>query len=132
MLAHGTSSSLRLPIQELSIHLATVANRNHENHQLTIVDFVDDTLIANAHAPRWPAFEFLHVVRSRIGFERAQADHDPRGHIIRRPVQLLLDRLWQDDPIPHFRFWVRLNRYSANVTNWPNAISACTAGCAVS
>src|SRR5437870_5362082 len=101
-----------------------MSDSNNDHNQFAVMDFINDTIIADTHAPRRPAFELLDVRRSGVRFELTQPRKSTGFHFVRQPIQFLLNRFRQDDAIPHFRFRVRAARYSARVTNWPAAISA--------
>src|SRR5262245_19589767 len=109
-----------------------MADGDHDHTQFTIVDFINDPVIADSHAPRRSPLELLYVGGAWVGFELPQTPQNPRPNVVGQPVEFLLDRLGQDYPIPHFRFRDRAARYSASVANRPEAISAAALGRAAS
>ena len=92
------------------MNLTPVSNGYDEDLKFVVMDFVDDSVISNANPPSHTAFEFLYVGGPRIGLQTGQAGQNSIHHVIRKPIQLFLDRFGKDDAIPHLRRALRLVR----------------------
>ena len=93
-----------------AVDFPPVADRDDDDLQNAVVDFVNRPVITHANPPRITAFKFLHVRRTRVGLQSRQPRQNPAGHIIGQTIQLLPNRFGQDDLKSHFPLCLRSAR----------------------
>jgi hypothetical protein len=77
-----SSAARSIAVFGSAINIAPVSNAHHQDHERSIMNLINNAVIANANAPEIIAFEFLAARRPGITGQSAHRCHEARGQFL--------------------------------------------------